>query len=81
MNGFTKFEMDTRNKIRDLILEGRCDKARQVARKFLGIKDKARKTKRQGLCRTINFFVTVMNGQDTKTSPKLPTIFEGTDNV
>jgi hypothetical protein len=72
MQGFSSYEVRTRDRIRDLIRAGgkqNCDKAREIRRKFLDVSTPTR-IKRQGLLRTIRFLVTVVNGTDTKESQK-----------
>lgn len=66
MNGFSDYELRTRDQIRDLIKAGgkeNCDKARELRRKFLNVSTTTR-IKRSGLLRTVKGLITVVHGTD-----------------
>ena len=66
VNGFTEFELRTRDKIRDLITAGgeaNCQRARDMRSKFLAHKTRGRF--RRSLLQTVRFMVSVANGHNT----------------
>ena len=67
VNGFTDFELRTRDKLRDLITAGgeaNCQRARDMRSKFLAHKTRGRL--RRSLLQTVRYMVSVANGLNTQ---------------
>jgi hypothetical protein len=61
MNGYSKFEIMTRDLIADLIAAGEYGKAREESRSFIA-RNKSRSLQRRHLLKaTVRFWITAMN--------------------